>query len=115
MANQETSGGLLRTLLCVDGQMRTRTLIPTWNFLFPLGAVRKVDEDTESQWKTILFLSTLHHLEALLTDEKLAVIRTALSNALNVSVNSGLALGWTFVADIFGAIKTDALKCPASI
>ena len=60
-------------------------------FPIPLGAVRKVDEDTESPWKTILFLSTLHHLETFSADEKLNVIRVALSNALTVAVSGRLS------------------------
>jgi hypothetical protein len=59
-------------------------------FPVPLGSVRRVDEDTDSPWKTIVFLSTLHHLDTLATDEKLNVIRLALGHAFSKAVSGGL-------------------------
>ena len=95
-------------LITVDGQARglrgniARAFIRRWPDAYedfdshleipiPLGSVRRVDEDTVGPWKTLLFLSTLHHVETLTADEKLDVIRVALSNALSVAVSGRLS------------------------
>ena len=59
-------------------------------FPVPLGAAVRIDADTDSPWRTILFAATLHHLETLDTAGKLAVIHRALSSALQIAARTGL-------------------------
>jgi hypothetical protein len=59
-------------------------------FPIPLGSAVRVDADTDCPWRTILFVSTLHHLETLDTAGKLAVIHRALSAALQIAASTGL-------------------------
>jgi len=59
-------------------------------FPVPLGTAVRIDADTDCPWRTILFVSTLHHLETLDTAGRLAVIHRALGSALQIAVRTGL-------------------------
>jgi hypothetical protein len=59
-------------------------------FPAPLGTAVRIDADTGCPWRTILFVSTLHHLETLDTAGKLAVIHQALRSALQIAASTGL-------------------------
>jgi hypothetical protein len=59
-------------------------------FPVPLGTAVRIDGDTDSPWRTILFASTLHHVETLDGAGKLAIIQRALGSALQIAVRTGL-------------------------
>jgi len=59
-------------------------------FPVPLGTAVRVDADTDCPWRTILFVSTLHHVETLDTAGKLAVIQRALGSALHIAARTSL-------------------------
>jgi hypothetical protein len=59
-------------------------------FPVPLGTAVRVDADTDCPWRTILFVSTLHHLETLDDAGKLNVIHRALGAALQTAAHTGL-------------------------
>ncbi len=59
-------------------------------FPVPLGTAVRIDADTDCPWRTILFVSTLHHLDTLDTAGKLAVIHRALSSALQIAASTGV-------------------------
>jgi hypothetical protein len=59
-------------------------------FPVPLGTAIRVDADTNCPWRTILFVSTLHHVDTLDGAGKLAVIQRALGSALQIAVRTGL-------------------------
>jgi hypothetical protein len=59
-------------------------------FPVPLGSAVRIDADTDSPWRTILFVATLHHLETIDTAGKLAVIHRAQSSALQIAARTGL-------------------------
>jgi hypothetical protein len=59
-------------------------------FPIPLGTAVRIDADTDSPWRTILFASTLHHLETLNGDARHEVIRQGLRSALDVAARTGL-------------------------
>jgi hypothetical protein len=59
-------------------------------FPVPLGSAVRVDADTDCPWRTILFVSTLHHLETLDTAGKLDVIRRGLTSVLQLAARSGI-------------------------
>jgi hypothetical protein len=59
-------------------------------FPVSLGSAVRIDADTDSPWRTILFVATLHHLETLDSAGKLAVIHRALGSALQTAASTGL-------------------------
>ncbi len=59
-------------------------------FPVPLGSAVRIDADTDSPWRTILFVSTLHHLEALDDRARHSVIRNGLLSALEIAARKGL-------------------------
>jgi hypothetical protein len=59
-------------------------------FPVPLGTAVRIHADTDCPWRTILFVSTLHHLDTLVDDGKLDVIRHGLGSALQVAAATGL-------------------------
>jgi len=59
-------------------------------FPIPLGAAVRIDADTDSPWRTIIFVSTLHHLETLDDDDRHRVIRNGLLSALDIAARTGL-------------------------
>ena len=59
-------------------------------FPVPLGSAVRVDADTDSPWRTIIFVSTLHHLETLDDPGRLDVIGRALASALALAARTGL-------------------------
>ena len=59
-------------------------------FPVPLGTAVRIDADTDCPWRTILFVSTLHHLETLDDGARHAVIRRGLRSALDVAGRAGL-------------------------
>jgi hypothetical protein len=59
-------------------------------FPIPLGAALRVDAETDCPWRTILFVSTLHHLETLDDAARHEVIRHGLRSALDLANRTGL-------------------------
>jgi len=59
-------------------------------FPLPLGAAVRIDADTDCPWRTLLFVSTLHHLETLDDGARHEVIRRGLRSALDVAARAGL-------------------------
>jgi len=59
-------------------------------FPIPLGTAVRIDADTDSPWQTILFVSTLHHLETLDDRARHGVIRNGLLSALDIAARTGL-------------------------
>jgi hypothetical protein len=49
-----------------------------------------VDENTDGPWRTLLFVSTLHHLETFNAEDKVMIISSALGNALSLAVSGRL-------------------------
>ena len=63
-----------------------------WQLRFPvpLGTAVRIDADTDCRWRTILFVSTLHHLETLDDRARHEVIRRGLRSALDAATSTGL-------------------------
>ena len=59
-------------------------------FPVALGSAVRVDADNDSPWRTILFVSTLHHLETLDDSSRLEVIRRALASALHLAARTAI-------------------------
>ena len=59
-------------------------------FPVPLGTAVRIDADTDCPWRTILFVSTLHHLETLDDRARHEVIRRGLRSALDAATRTGL-------------------------
>ena len=59
-------------------------------FPIPLGTAVRADADTEGPWQTILFVSTLHHVETLDDTARHEVIGRGLRSALDVAARTGL-------------------------
>ena len=59
-------------------------------FPVPLGSAVRIDTDNDSPWTTVLFVSTLHHLETLDDASRLDVIGRALASALDIAARTGL-------------------------
>ena len=87
-----------------DGKYMQRDV----KYPIPLGRTVAIPWDGECQWRHIFFASTLHHLDVLDDQQKLQVIRSALSEALNLcvrlritSIATGvLAGGWRLDPEI---------------
>lgn len=87
-------------LLTIDGQHRrlrgnvAHQFIRRWGeesyedfergctFPIALGGVVRVDAETDAPWRTILFASTLHHLDTLDEAGKIGVLQRGLAKAL---------------------------------
>jgi hypothetical protein len=59
-------------------------------FPVSLGSAVRIDADTDCPWRTVLFVSTLHHLETLDDRERHGIIRNGLLSALNIAASTGL-------------------------
>lgn len=59
-------------------------------FPIPLGSAVRIDAESDSPWQTILFVSTLHHLETLDDTSRHRVILNGLVSALNIAARTGL-------------------------
>jgi hypothetical protein len=59
-------------------------------FPIPLGTAVRIDADTDCPWQTILFVSTLHHLETLDDTSRHNVIRNGLVSALDIAARTGM-------------------------
>jgi len=59
-------------------------------FPVPLGSAVRIDADTDCPWRTILFVSTLHHLETLDDGARHGVIRNGLLSSLDIAIRTGL-------------------------
>ena len=94
-------------LLTIDGQSKqlrgnvAHAFIRRWpaayeefevqiRFPIPLGSAVRADADTDSPWRTVIFVSTLHHLETLDKPSRLGVINLGLGSALDIASRSGL-------------------------
>ena len=59
-------------------------------FPIPLGSAVRIDADTDCPWRSILFVSTLHHIDTIDDAGRHAIIRKGLESALNCATQTGL-------------------------
>ena len=59
-------------------------------FPLALGSAVRIDADSDCPWQSVIFISTLHHLETLDDDNKHEVIRRGLAAALRIAAGTGL-------------------------
>ena len=118
-------------LLTIDGQHRSlrgnaaHQFIRRWGeesyedfergltFPIALGGVVRVDADTDAPWRTILFASTLHHLDTLDEAGKIGVLQRGLAKALAACELGGIRTLAT--APLKGGWRLEAIAAYAAM
>ena len=94
-------------LLTIDGQAKglggivASAFIRNWpdaynhcesqlEFPIPLGRAIQTTEHADSPWPSVIFLTTLNHLQILTDSEKIDVMAMAFIGALNIAVSGGM-------------------------